>query len=1095
MGLIVAFPGYVNAQDYPTGSFVVAAGHKAAGFQKQVKSVTIQAKDRSIESILNEIVDKGKIRLFFSPEIPELQKKTSVSLDKVSPVDAVNTVIKGTNLVAVKTTDGQGIMIRSRTDTASKPADSAAKGLITGHVIDSASGKPVTSATVSIAGSRISVLTNNDGFFRIEDVVPGKHQVTVRMLGYLSQSQSVTVLEDEAVETPKFHLVSSAASLSEVVTTGTGQQRRVEIAHDIAKVNPEAIMERAPVRNVMDILEAAQIPGVLVQRESGDPGSPKRIRIRGIGSISQSNDPVVILDGVWIGSAGAASSRLDDIDPASIESIEVIRGPSAATLFGQDAANGVIVITSKKGQAGPTRWNLSYSRDWGQTYGRMPLFYTGIGTPNGSALGGKVCNIENVLNYSCRQDSVAIIDPNHPLLAREGAETNNRYAIQLDGGTQAVTYAVTLSSTNTIGVRRIAPVESIRYRIFGYEPSDRFLTPSKLSRESFTTAIVLSPRENVSIGLTLSGGQTDLKDNSVQASWNGLQEVNQHPQYSADTSFHSFGSGRLVARENPEKTTSALVSSNITYRPTGSSVITANLGVERSEIDNSLFERITNCNMSLSCRDTLGNRSETSKSNRLYTVRLNASTTLNLGSFTRFLDVRPSIGGDFKRTDDNMFSIYKDSIPVGDRSLSRGRTTSSNSIYVENATAGWYLNSTIGILRRIYFDVGIRQDIGSAIASSKDALYPKIGGSWLVSDESFWRPNSLVTSLRIRSAIGHSAVQPDVNDVHGTYVNDVEFIDGRFVNSLRLDALGNNRLQPERAVEMEIGFDMDLLNDRLNIISTYAHKSNRNTLVNRVLPPSFAGYIGGRKENVAKVRNRNFELSANARAIEKTNALLILNYSLTLSDNIVQTLGSGISPFGNVENRVQAGYPLAGVWARKVLGYRDANRDGMLSQREVILSDSLVYIGWSQPRYRASYGASFTVNNQFVFDSRFAYQSRYVQTFGGGQAGPGSQDINAPLPVQAEALVYGLVGKKPISDIRWNSASITYHLPKNLISQFGGRAVSISLQGSNLGLWSNYIGRDPAVSSFMLTQGEGTVDGGTTPPQPRLYVLDFKVGF
>lgn len=508
LGLAFIFPGSVSAQSFPFASVASLAGQEALDSQKQAKTVTIEAQDRSIESILNEVVEKGEIRLFFSPELAELQKKTSVSLNKVSPLDAVQAVIKGTNLVAGKTTDGQGIMIRSKTDTTAKPAASAGKATIVGVVVDSSSGLPIPSATVAITGSKVNMLTSQDGVFRIENIAPGKYRVMVRMLGYLSQSQTVTIAEDAIIATPSFYLVSSAASLSEVVTTGTGQQRRVEIAHDIAKINPEAIMERAPVRNVMDILEAAQIPGLLVQRQSGDPGSPKRIRIRGIGSISQSNDPVVILDGVWIGSAGAASSRLDDIDPTSIESIEVIRGPSAATLFGQDAANGVIVITSKKGQAGPTRWNLSYSRDWGQTHGSMPLFYTGIGTPNGSAAGGKLCTIQNVITYTCRQDSVSVADPNHPLLAREGTETNNRYVMQLDGGSQAVTYAVTLSTTSTIGVRRTAPVESIRYGIFGYQPTDGFSRPSRLSRQNFTTAVVLAPRENVSVGLTLSGGQS-----------------------------------------------------------------------------------------------------------------------------------------------------------------------------------------------------------------------------------------------------------------------------------------------------------------------------------------------------------------------------------------------------------------------------------------------------------------------------------------------------------------------------------------------------------------------------------------------------------
>lgn len=1086
---VVAFasPGYASAQSLPGGSF---NNEMEDLVQKQTKSVSIVAKNRSIESILNEIVEKTNVRLFFSTENPELQKKTSLTLEKVSPIDAVNAVIRGTNLIAGKTADGQGIMIRSKSDT-TKSSQDTGKSAIVGIVSDSSNSQPIVGATVTIVGLKRTVVTNDKGVFRFENIPSGRHQVSVRMLGFVSKSQTVAI-GDEKVVTPQFILSSSATSLSEVVTTATGQQRRVEIAHDIAKINPEAIMERTPVRSVADILEAAQVPGVLVQRSGGDPGSPTRIRIRGIGSISQSNDPVVILDGVWIDAASSSPSRLDDIDPASIESIEIIRGPSAATLFGQDASNGVIVITSKKGQAGPTRWNLSYNRDWGQTYGKQPLFYAGMGY-NANSADLQWCPIEGVLKFECTQDTVLVLDPNNKLLSREGTETNNRYMLQMDGGASNVTYAVTLSTGNTIGVRRLADIEKIRYRLLGYNTSSEFSRPSSLRRNNITTSIVFTPRSNLSIGMTLTGTQTNLKDNSYDNLWSGLGNIGlTGRQFDTDTAFAAYGGGQITANEKPIKTTTGIVSSNIQYRP-GGFVISGNFGAEKSAKNESNFGRLTLCDFRSSCRDTLGTRREASENKSLYTVRLNASTSLNLGSFNKYLDIRPSIGGDYKKTDQHLIDLHKRDIPVGDRSITMGTLSSSRNNLIENATAGWYLNSTIGLFRRVYFDVGIRQDIGSAITSSKDAVYPKIGGSWLVSDESFWKENPYINSLRLRSAIGHSAVQPDLNDIHGQYVNWVEYVDGKFINTVELGSTGNNRLQPERAVELEIGFDLDMLNDRLNLIGTYAHKDNRNTLVVRNLPPSFGiWYNATRKENVAKVRNRNFELSANVRAIETRRALLILNYALTLSDNKVATLGEGITPFNSASSRIAAGYPLAGVWERQVLGYRDANKDGLLSREEVILSDSVVYRGWSQPRYRASYGASFTLNNQFVFDSRFAYQSRYVQSYQ-PYLRYGAEDVNAPLPDQAQSIINGLSGRAPISDLRWNSASVTYHLPKSVLNRIGGRSLSVSLQASNLAIWSNYVGRDPGVNSALLS-GEFTADNGLTPPRPRLYVIDFKFG-
>ncbi len=1052
--------------------------------------INLNVKDTSLRDILWMISQQGKRQIVFDNSLVQLDRRLSIQLKDMSVMDAVVKVLAGSGLQAVPAKEGGTIVVRLPKplgDTVSAKRE----GQVIGRVIDSATKEGLTGVTIQIQGINKDAVSDRQGSFVVRNVPVGKYILNAKAVGY--QTQSVSIVVESVVDTKlSITLRQATTTLSEVVTTATGQQRRVEIANDIVKINADQIRERAPVRSVVDLLEAAQVPGVLVTRAGGDPGAASRIRIRGIGSISQSNDPVVIVDGVWI---DASTSRLDDLDPGSIETVEIVRGPSAATLYGQDAANGVIVITTKKGQVGPTRWTLSYNRDWGETYGKDPLFYVGVGTTHlGST--NQQCPIASVLKFQCRQDSVLVFDPNNSLLSREGTETNNRFVAQMDGGAPNVNYAITLSSGNTIGVRRIAEIEKIRYGMFGYRPTSEFSTPSELRRNNITTAITFNPAASFTMGLTITGTQSTLKDNFLSNRWNGLTLVGSSSfRYSLDTAFGPFARPAIAAIDNPVKTTNGMIAASVQYRPGSNYTVNGNAGVEKNSKTDSKFERNTICTRSNGCADSLGRRRELSENISVYTVRLNASTSLNLGRLNRFFDIRPSVGGDFKKTDLYMVSLEKDSIAVGDRSISLGRLITSNNIAQENAIAGWFINSTIGLFSRIYFDVGVRQDIGSAITSTNDAVYPKIGGSWLVSDEPFWRHNNIINSFRLRSAIGHSAVQPDVADIDGKFVHNVEYIKGNFVSTVDLNALGNSRLRPERSVEVELGFDIDMLDDRFNLVGTYAQKDNRNTLVVRNMPPSFgSGPFGSRKENVAKVRNRNFELSATGRAIETDNISLALNYALTLSDNKVVTLGNGITPFSTTgEDRIAAGYPLAAAWGRKVLGYRDRNGDGLLAVGEVILSDSLVYIGWSQPRYRASYGVSFSLNNQFVFDSRFAYQSRYAQQYS-SETAYGSENMNASLADQAAHIIPNISGKRPVSDLRWNSASITYHLPQSLLKRFSGRRVSVSLQGSNLGLWTNYIGRDPSINTF-IGLGDSFGDSGVAPPRPRLYVLDFKVGF
>lgn len=1090
-----------TAQDHVQNDFLrtpISARHEpqSSTASRQIrKSVNID--NLEIGAALKVIAEKFSMSLGWSRSLTELTgTRVSLKASSITAQEALDRIFSKLAATAYVSEDGRTIVVESvKPPGKDSVSPSQGKGIVKARVVDSATGAGVKGVTLSFDKISISAVTDEKGEVEIVNAPVGDYTYTFRMLGYKTVSGKIAVERGKTIVL-NVRLVTAASSLQEVITTATGQARRVEIAHDIAKIDAEKIMERAPIRNVTDLIAAAQIPGVLIQSQSGDPGSPSRIRIRGLGSISESNDPVIILDGIWIDATPGTPSKLDDIDPSSIETIEVVRGPSAATLYGQDAANGVIVITTKKGKAGPTRWTFSYNRDGGKVYGKQPLVYYGIGTRPGVP-GPVRCSIAAVLDYHCVQDSVIVIDPNHKLLAREGVESNNRLVVQMDGGAPNITYSITASTGNTIGVRRISPIDDIRQRIVGYTLEDRFKRPSEMSRSSLTSNTVFSPRNNLTVGMTLTGSQSSLKDNSVDNSWYltgrlGAGGGRNREVYALDSMLRPLVSHTLNTIENPVNTMKGTIATSIQYRPRGTYVVNANLGAEKNSSNHSQYIRKTLCTIESSCRDTTGERQERLDNKSLYTVRLNATTGLNLGRLGRILDLRPSIGGDYRLVNQHSLDIRKINTPVGDRSIHAGELRSSINNLTENATAGWYINSMVGVWNRIYFDIGVRQDIGSAIASSSDAIYPKIGGSWLVSDESFWRDNSIVSSLRLRSAIGHSAVQPDVSDVNGKYLNNTRYLDGKHVPTVSFSETGNYRLQPERAVEVELGFDLDLLGDRINLIGTYAHTENKNTLVVRTLPESFGTGLSTRKENVARVSNRNFELSAFTRAIDSRSALLILNYALTISDNKVARLGNGLTPFSGMGSRIAEGYPLAGVWTRRVLGYRDANDDGLLSPREIILSDSSIYIGWTHPRYRASYGASLTVRNQLVFDSRFAYQSRYVQSYQ-PSSGFGAESIDAPFADQASALIAGLFGRKPISDMRWNSASVTYHLPKSLLQKIGGRTVSISLKGSNLGLWTNYVGRDPAVNSELLN-GEVTADDGQTSPRPRLFVLDFKFG-
>ena len=225
-------------------------------------------------------------------------------------------------------------------------------GTITGQVTDADTGAPVELAQVTVEGTRISVTTTSQGRYLVSGVSAGTRTVTVQRIGYSEASQEVTVAEGGAVNLD-FALASAPVSLSGIVVTATGEQQKLSIANVIGTIGADSIVATAPITNVTDLLQG-RVAGVMTFSNAGMTGSAARIRIRGFNSLSQDNSPLMIIDGVRVEntsgggnrigplqrSSGWTAGAITDLNPEEIESIDVVKGPSAATLYGTDAANG-----------------------------------------------------------------------------------------------------------------------------------------------------------------------------------------------------------------------------------------------------------------------------------------------------------------------------------------------------------------------------------------------------------------------------------------------------------------------------------------------------------------------------------------------------------------------------------------------------------------------------------------------------------------------------------------------------------------------------------------------------------------------------------
>src|SRR5688572_11493726 len=296
----------------------------------------------------------------------------------------------------------------------------ATTGTITGTVTDRATQQPIPYAKVLIVGTARGTHTNDQGHYRLVSVPAGSIRVRVIRLGYEAETATLNVGAGETV-TANFVLGATATRLDQVVVSATGESElRRESGNNVATINVDSL-PRTVINGVSDLL-SSRAANVIVTQTSGTTGGGSRIRIRGSNSLSLSNEPLILIDGVraisdvsgsTIDVGGQNPSRLDDLNTEDIEDIEIIKGPAAAALYGTAAANGVIQITTKRGRAGKTRWNAYADGGTVRDVTAYPANYGQVGVGTASGRRTVLCTFERQFFGLCTPtaDSIISFDP------------------------------------------------------------------------------------------------------------------------------------------------------------------------------------------------------------------------------------------------------------------------------------------------------------------------------------------------------------------------------------------------------------------------------------------------------------------------------------------------------------------------------------------------------------------------------------------------------------------------------------------------------------------------------------------------------------
>ena len=392
-------------------------------------------------------------------------------------------------------------------------AQTPQQGTITGRVTDAATSQPVAAAQVSIVGSNVGTQASSDGQFTIRGVSAGTVEMRVLRVGYAEVKQSVTVTAGQTA-TVNVQMRAVVTTLAPVVTTATGEQRRVEVGNAIAQVDAAKVVETQAISNVADLL-TSRAAGIMVIPGT-QTGAGVRVRVRGTSSLSLTNNPIYVIDGVRVEGAtgsstvsvgGTTPSRVGDLNPEEIENIEIVRGPSASTLYGTDAANGVIVITTKRGVAGRTQWTYYTEQTALQDRNHYPTAFrawrTGTTATTNSTVSNTVqCFLSQVAAGACTQDSVTsfnLVDDDDA--TPFGTGYRQQHGLQLRGGSETIRYFAHGEYEDEDGVTKVPKFEERYMAARGLSLLPNQKSPNHLTKGTARTNlnVTLSPTADLAL--------------------------------------------------------------------------------------------------------------------------------------------------------------------------------------------------------------------------------------------------------------------------------------------------------------------------------------------------------------------------------------------------------------------------------------------------------------------------------------------------------------------------------------------------------------------------------------------------------------------
>jgi TonB-linked SusC/RagA family outer membrane protein len=797
------------------------------------KKISLQAQEQDVKKVLSLIEKQAGVRFIFSSKVIQSSRKVTVQQSNQELSKVLNDFLVPLGLTYE--VSGKNIVIRPSetakpaTDNAeaslkpefSKPAEITIKGKIT----DSETKEPLPGVNILIKGTQSGTSTDATGSYTLS--VPDANTVLVlSFVGY--EPQEVKVGSRTEID---IMLKTDQKSLEEVLVVGYGTVKKSDVTGSVSSVK-SGELTAYPALGTVQALQG-RAAGVQIQSNNGEPGSNFKVRIRGGTSINASSDPIYVVDG-FVGGAIPP--------PEDIESIEILKDASATAIYGSRGANGVIMVTTKKGQSGKPKieFNTSFSTQ-------------------------KEINRLDLLNASQFLDYVKEVRPN---VVDQGADTDWQDEVFRRGGIQNHQLSIAGGS------------DAVKYYVSGaYYDQKGVILNSDYNRFSITSNIDIQAAKRLKLGLNVFAQRVSRNQSRTQEGSSGLTPGVTSSAFKFEPDQPIMGAnGRFtVARlndpiDNPYAIATQLQNESLNDRVQG------NLYAEYSIWDDLKF------------RITLGATTNSGRTGEFTPTTLNdgrnvggsgsvigtKSTLLlneNYLTYTKKIgtnhDISAMLGYSYQTSSSERWggtgqSFITDAVSywnLGGASVWQSPVSS----LTEWQLASYYARLTYGLLDRYLFTANIRQDGSSNFSKNhKWATFPSGAFAWKISSEPFMQNVTAISQWKWRVSYGltgNQAIEP--YQTMSRFSNVYTIINGVPVNAVRPTTVANDDLTWETTHQFDIGTDFSMLNNRLNITADYYRRVTKDLLFSVQLP-QYSGY-SNQLQNIGSVENKGFELTVNTR--------------------------------------------------------------------------------------------------------------------------------------------------------------------------------------------------------------------------------------